>query len=137
MPQELTPSLARRRSPFLAGTLCLGALLASCGGSGAQNQQAAGSVGPRIAANLRLADCQDWKREPAQDRLTTIHTLRSFFGQPIGAGEKGSPQRAGAVLEDGQAYKLFQSYCSLPAARGFRLYLIYGRAAGFSGTPGP
>jgi hypothetical protein len=37
------------------------------------------------------------------------------------------------VLEEEQAYDLFQAYCKQPFARGFLLYKLYGRAAGFAG----
>ena len=109
--------------------------LAACGGgSSAQNQQAAGNAGPGIAANVRLADCTDWKRESVEERLATIHALHAFFGQPIGVGSKGSPQQSGATLDDKQAYELFQNDCAQFVARGFKLFLLYGRAAGFAGV---
>ena len=120
---------------MLPASLAAAAALAGCGGgSSAQNQQAAGNLGPGIAANVRLSDCSDWKRESTADRLATIHALRAFYGQPIGAGSKGSPQAPGATLEDKQAYDLFQGYCAQTFARGFKLYKLYGRAAGFAGV---
>jgi hypothetical protein len=126
-------SLKARALLSLAAMALVG-VLAGCGGSSAQNQQAAGNVGPGIGANIRLADCTDWKGESAEDRLATVHALHAFYGQPIGAGSKGSPTRAGATLPDKQAYDLFQSYCAQTFARGFKLYLLYGRAAGFAGV---
>ena len=37
------------------------------------------------------------------------------------------------VLDDERAYKLLQSYCAKPFARGFKLYKLYTRAAAFIG----
>ena len=72
---------------MLPASLAAAAALAGCGGgSSAQNQQAAGKLGP------------------------------------------------GATLEDKQAYDLFQGYCAQTFARGFKLYKLYGRAAGFAGV---
>jgi hypothetical protein len=124
---------ARRRLLPLAAAAALAA--AGCGGgTAAQNEQAAGNAGPGIVQNVRLADCTDWKRESVADRLTTIHALGGFYGQPIGAGSAGSPTRHGATLSEKQAYDLFQSACEQSFARGFKLYLLYGKAAGFAGV---
>ena len=41
----------------------------------------------------------------------------------------------GSVLDDKQAYDLFNSYCEESFARGFKLYHLYQRAAGFAGQP--
>src|SRR4051812_24380179 len=97
------------RRGWIAASACglLALALSACGGSSAQNQQAAGNAGPALAANIRLADCNDWKQESAGERLATIHALTGFYGQPIGAGTKGAPTRAGATLTDKQAYELF------------------------------
>ena len=37
------------------------------------------------------------------------------------------------MLDDAQAYQLLDRYCSKGFARGFRLYLLYTRAAAFAG----
>ena len=112
---------------------CAAVGLGACGGSSAQNQQAAGNVGPGIGADIRLADCSDWKRETIEDRVATIHTLANINGGPIATGTAGPPT-AGPVLTDKHAYDLFQGYCKLPFARAFKLYKLYGRAAGFAGA---
>jgi hypothetical protein len=118
----------------LAAAVAAALALASCGGSSAQNQQAAADVGPGIASNIRLADCSDWKQEPVEQRLATIHSLANINGQPIATGTNGPP-RPGPVLSDKQAYDVLQGYCKLPFAGAFKLYKIYGRAAAFAGTP--
>jgi hypothetical protein len=101
--------------------------MSGCGSSSGSPDQATGNAGPHIAVPLRLADCTDWKQADAAERLGTVRQLRDFT-----AGPAGAPQ--GAVLEDEQAYKLFQNYCSNEFARGFKLYKLYGRAAAFAGA---
>ena len=39
----------------------------------------------------------------------------------------------GSVLDDKQAYNLFDNWCKEGFARGFKLYHLYQRAAGFEG----
>ena len=46
-----------------------------------------------------------------------------------------SPAGRGSILDDKQAYDLFNSWCSTSFARGFKLYKLYERAAAFSGQP--
>ncbi len=101
------------------------ALLAGCGGSDSSNT--ASGAGPRIAVPLRLADCTDWKKADAAERLGTIAELRNFAGGPI-----GQTPGHGNVLEDKAAYNLLQNYCANYFARGFKLYKLYVRAAAFT-----
>jgi hypothetical protein len=109
-----------------AMALALGALVVGgCGGSGTSNT--ASGAGPQISAPLRLADCTDWKRADASERLGTIGQLRDFAGGP--SGSSGAP---GNVLDDKKAYELFQNWCSNYFARGFKLYKLYTRAAAFT-----
>jgi hypothetical protein len=64
-------------------------------------------------------------------RLAVIRQLRDIAGGEV-AGSAGSVGRGG-VLDDKQAYDLFQGYCKEHFARAFLLYKLYGRAAGFAG----
>ena len=43
------------------------------------------------------------------------------------------PSGTGSVLDDKQAYDLFDNCCKESFARGFKLYQLYQRAAGFEG----
>jgi len=63
-------------------------------------------------------------------RRTIVEQLRRFAGGPVGSS--AGIQR-GPVLSDDRAYRLFQSYCAKPFARGFKLYKLYTRAAAFAG----
>ena len=45
------------------------------------------------------------------------------------------PSGTGAVLDDKEAYDLFNRYCEPDLARGFKLYKLYERAAAFGGQP--
>jgi hypothetical protein len=109
-----------------AAALALVALvIAACGGSDASNT--ASGAGPHISAPLRLADCTDWKRADASERLGTVGQLRDFAGGPT-----GSSGGHGNVLDDKKAYELFQGWCSNYFARGFKLYKLYTRAAAFT-----
>lgn len=45
------------------------------------------------------------------------------------------PSGSGSVLDDKQAYDLFDNYCKNDFARGFKLYKLYERAAAFAGHP--
>jgi hypothetical protein len=79
---------------------------------------------------LRLADCTDWKKGDAAERLGTIKELRDFAGGPI-----GQTPGHGNVLEDKTAYDLLQNTCGNFYARGFKLYKLYTRAAAFTPPP--
>jgi hypothetical protein len=39
------------------------------------------------------------------------------------------------VIDDKDAYNLFNRYCEHEFARGFKLYKLYERAAAFTGQP--
>ena len=73
------------------------------------------------------ADCTDWKKADAAQRLGTVRELRDFAGGPV-----GQTPAHGNVLDDRKAYDLLQNYCSNFFARGFKLYKLYTRAAAFT-----
>jgi hypothetical protein len=120
--------------PGAAAGLCAlaaAALIAGCGGgSGTQPQV---DVGPNVGEPIPLADCDDWNQANTEQRLGTIHELKGFAGGPVVGNNANSPSGTGAVLDDKQAYDLFENYCSASFAGAFKLYKLYERAAAFEG----
>jgi hypothetical protein len=109
------------------------ALIAGCG-SGSSTQPRVG-VGPNVGQPINLADCSDWNQANTEERLGTIQELKGFAGGPVVGNNASSPSGTGAVLDDKQAYELFDNYCKADFARGFKLYKLYERAAAFAGHP--
>jgi hypothetical protein len=127
----LTRVFRRRRGAAAFCALAAAALIAGCGGgSGTQPQI---DVGPNVGQSIALADCNDWNQANTEQRLGTIHDLKGFAGGPVVGNNANSPSGTGAVLDDKQAYDLFDNYCKEPFARGFKLYKLYERAAAFAG----
>jgi hypothetical protein len=119
------------RTLLPAATLvCCLALLGGCGGSSQPKTTAAVNIPSGVGESLRLDNCTDWKRATLAQRRDTVAQLRKFAGGPVGSS--AGIQR-GPVLSDDRAYKLFQSYCAKPFARGFKLYKLYTHAAAFVG----
>jgi hypothetical protein len=83
-----------------------------------------------VGESIREANCRDWRIGTDAQRRRTVLELREFAGGQVGSS--AGIQR-GPVLLDTRAYKLFQSYCRLAFARGFKLYKLYTRAAAFGG----
>jgi hypothetical protein len=111
-------------------------LLAGCGGNGdsdGSEQQADELPQPVLPVALRHAECSDWRKGSVDQRRGTVVQIREFAGGPVGSSQ--GIQR-GRVLDDAQAYVLLDRYCSRRIARGFRLYLLYTRAAAFAGRQG-
>jgi len=123
----------RRRAAAVAFAVVGVALIAGCGsGSGTQPQI---DVGPNVGAPINLADCNDWNQADTSQRLGTIQQLKAFAGGPVVGNNASDPSGTGSVLSDKQAYGLFDNYCKNQFARGFKLYKLYERAAGFAGQP--
>jgi hypothetical protein len=123
-----------RRAPLPTALLICCLALAACGGSTEGNDQAAAEVGPGIGDSppLRTFTCTDWNRANGEMRLATIEQIRNFAGGPV----TGEGVRArGAVLEDDQAYQLFDRACEPDFASGFLLVKLNTHAAGFAGGP--
>jgi hypothetical protein len=114
-------------------TLAAGALIAGCGGGSSSEPQV--DAGPNVGQPISLADCDDWRQANTEQRLGTIAQLRNFAGGPVIGNNASSPSGTGSVLDDKQAYDLFEGWCSQSYARGFKLYKLYERAAAFTGQP--
>jgi hypothetical protein len=127
--QTLNGRLHRTLPPAAALIFCI-ALLGGCGGGGQAKTAAAVNTHSGVGASLRLDNCTDWNTATLAQRRETVAQLSKFAGGPVGSS--AGIQR-GPVLSDGRAYKLFQSYCARPFARGFKLYKLYTHAAAFVG----
>ncbi len=117
----------------ILGVVAAGVLAAGCGGG--PNTQPELDVGPNVGQPIALADCNDWNQANTEQRLGTIQQLKDFAGGPVVGNNANSPHGTGSVLDDKQAYNLFNNYCKESFARGFKLYHLYQRAAGFAGQP--
>jgi hypothetical protein len=120
----------RRTLPPAAALICCIALLSGCGGASHAKTTAAANAPSGVGESIRLDNCTDWQRASIEERRTTVGQLRKFAGGPVGSS---AGIQHGPVLSDGRAYKLFQSYCAKPFARGFKLYKLYTHAAAFVG----
>jgi hypothetical protein len=119
---------------FLAATLLMSVVaLAGCGGGSSTQPQV--NVGPNVGQPISLADCHDWNQANTEQRLGTIAQLKGFASGPVVGNNASSPAGRGSVLEDKDAYNLFNRYCAESFARGFKLYKLYERAAAFTGQP--
>jgi hypothetical protein len=102
--------------------------VAGCGADSSEEQPAAAGPYIGVGEELRLADCDDWRAGGVEQRLETIRSLTDFSGGP-----SGTPGGRGAILDQEQAYDLFEASCRRQYASAFNLYKLYTRAAGFIG----
>ena len=121
------------RRVLAAALVAASVAVAGCGGGSSTEPQV--DVGPNVGEPISLADCNDWKQANTEQRLGTITQLRDFAGGPIVGNNASSPSGTGAVLDDKDAYNLFNRWCDQSYARGFKLYKLYERAAAFTGKP--
>jgi hypothetical protein len=123
-----------RTRRVLALTL-IGGVVGATGCGGGSSTQPQVDVGPNVGEPINLADCRDWQQANVEQRLGTIKQLKGFAGGPVVGNNASSPSGTGSVLDDKQAYDLFDRWCQQSYARGFKLYKLYQRAAGFEGQP--
>jgi hypothetical protein len=133
-PEAVAGRPATRARRGLAVTLAVVAVgMAGCGGGSSTQPQV--DVGPNVGQPINLADCNDWQQANVEQRLGTIDQLKGFAGGPIIGNNASSPSGRGSVLDDKDAYELFNRWCGQTFARGFKLYKLYERAAVFTGRP--
>jgi hypothetical protein len=116
--------MARRRLRIAAAAAGAAATLglASCGGE----EPAAEPLGPKLGGSVAtLVSCKDWAGGPRDRKLATIADIRNQVSRDD-AAVKAPP------LADDEALRLFDRECTRPYARGFRLYVLYARAAGWA-----
>ena len=83
-------------------------------------------------APLQRARCSNWLAASGADKELAVNVLQAVVGAPT--EYKGY---YGSSLSRDQAYNLFNQACSQRFARGFLLYGLYIKAAGFEGTAHP
>jgi hypothetical protein len=102
----------RAARPALAAAAAI--LLAGCGGEPAAPQP--------FSAKLQTATCTDWRESSPQQRQSAVDRLEATVA---------GPRKEGNTLPDDLAYTTLDARCEPELARGFLLYEIYIRAAGF------
>jgi hypothetical protein len=106
-----------------AGALALGGCLG--GGDGSAPPEQAGPLGEQ--ARLQSSTCTEWRHASLRERYLTVDRL-----EEVVAG----PRKVGRTLPDQRAYDIIDARCANRYARGFLLYEIYTRAAGFDSLTG-
>jgi len=110
----------------LSALLALALLpLAACGDDGGSGEPEAEPVGQELGGSVApLASCFDWVDATEAEKLATIEDVRDQVNL------QGTGVDAPA-LSDEEAMEVFDNGCDRPEAAGFRLYLLYARAAAF------
>jgi hypothetical protein len=111
------PALAARPATALVAAALAAAaaiLPAGCGGEPAAPEP--------FGQKLQTATCTDWREASPQQRQSAVDQLeRTVAG----------PRNEGNTLPDEVAYSTLDARCEPDFARGFLLYELYIRAAGF------
>lgn len=111
-----------------AAALALALMLAGCGGESGEKAVApkAKPLGEELGGSVaQLATCGDWDGGPRDRKLATVADIRNQVNRDD-TGIESKP------LSDTEALALFDTECARPYAKGFRLYVLYARAAGFA-----
>jgi len=105
---------------------------AGCGGgssgSGAgygRGRPAQSVLPPNVS--VRTADCSFWVRATGKEQNALLAAFTRFFGAPT-----DQPGARGSTLQRGPAIAVLDRGCQPVYAAHFKLYKLYGRAAGFS-----
>lgn len=116
----------RARAPGASFGVVLALLsLPGCGGAEGE-PEAAKPLGTELAGSVaHLAQCKDWVGGSRERKLATIDDIRAQVN-------RRDTEIDAPALSDEEALGLFDRACSNSFARGFRLYVLYARAAGFA-----
>jgi hypothetical protein len=98
---------------------------AGCGSDDEQSSEEAGAVGQELGGSVApLAQCRDWVEASDEEKLATIEDIRSQVNRED-AGVTASE------LSDDEAMEVFDNGCDETYAAGYRLHVMYARAAAF------
>ena len=126
--RERTPSVVHEGAPSETSE---GATPTNKGLPGAGGQRTSVPASADVGESTRSDTCEQWQaeRHPA---LRSARPPQEVRGEP---GRILDLLKNGHILDDKQAYKLFDSLCAHRFARAFKLYKLYERAAAFVGHP--
>jgi len=124
VPSRRSTALARLPAAAVA---VLALALAGCGdGSEGPETPEAEPLGQEVGGSVaQLAQCRDWNKGTEEEKLATIDDIRSQINL------RGSAVDA-PPLSDDEAMDVFNNACAESFAKGFRLYILYSRAAAFA-----
>lgn len=119
--------MTRRGAAAVSLVLALAA--GGCGGGGSEGpvdeNRDAEPVGQELGGSVAaLVQCSDWEGATNDEKLATIEDVRSQVNRED-AGVTSSQ------LTDAEAMEVFDIGCAKPYADGFRLHVMYARAAAF------
>ena len=107
------------------GAVASALIAAGCGAQSNADEPPAEPLGQELGGSVaHLAQCSDWVEGTEAEKLATIEEIRSQVNRED-AGVTASE------LSDDQAMEVFNNGCSRPYADGYRLHVMYARAAAF------
>jgi hypothetical protein len=112
--------MGRRSLTIAAVAAALG--VAACGDEPRKAEPLGKKLGGSVAT---LVSCGDWAGGPRDRKLATIADIRNQVNRDD-TGIETPP------LSNSEALRLFDRECAKSYARGFRLYVMYARAAGWA-----
>ncbi len=123
---ERTRIVTAARVALLVALTPAAVMVAGCGGDADKPKPvAAKPLGEVLGGSVApLAQCADWTGGSVPRKLATIEDIRAQQNRDD-SGVDSPP------LSDDEAMKLFDRACKPTYSQGFRLYVIYARAAGF------
>jgi hypothetical protein len=110
----------------LGCVLAVAAGAAGCGG-GQGDDDGVAALPPTVS--VRTASCSFWNRATPAQRHVLVTAIGKFYAAENAVDVPG---RSGNRLPDAQATGLLTRSCEPVYAAGFKLYKLYGRAAGFT-----
>ena len=116
----------RRPSRAASASACLALIVAlAATGCGAGDEGEAEPVGQELGGSVaQLAQCRDWVAASDEQKLATIEDIRS----QVNREDAGV---AASALSDDEAMEVFENGCDETRALGYRLHVMYARAAAF------
>lgn len=123
-PSRLTAPADPRARLALTALVCLLAV-GACGDQAKDGGGSAEPVGQELGGSVApLVQCRDWVAATDEQKLATVVDIRSQVNRED-AGVTASE------LSDDEAIEVFDNGCDHPAAAGYRLHVMYARAAAF------
>ena len=119
------PPRASRPALWALAAVAGALLTVGCGDESNAGETEAEPLGQELGGSVaHLVQCSDWTEGSPEEKLATIEEIRSQVNRED-AGVTASE------LSDEQALEVFDNGCSLPTASGYRLHVMYARAAAF------